>query len=58
MAELAIGSISFFFQVFAGCIQGYELIADACNLQKDCQALLVNFKVEQQRLLNWARTVG
>ncbi|KAA8615837.1 hypothetical protein PtrSN002B_007860 [Pyrenophora tritici-repentis] len=58
MAELAIGSISFFFQVFAGCIQGYELIADACHLQKDCQALLVNFKIEQQRLLNWARTVG
>ncbi|KAI4662233.1 uncharacterized protein J4E92_009466 [Alternaria infectoria] len=57
MAELAIGGVSFFFQVFAGCIQGYELIADACHLRKDCQALLVNFKVEEHRLLNWAKLV-
>ncbi|KAF1948031.1 hypothetical protein EJ02DRAFT_499141 [Clathrospora elynae] len=57
MAELAIGGVSFFFQVFAGCIQGYELIADACRLQDDCQALLVKFKVEEHRLLNWAKLV-
>ena len=38
--------------------KGYELIADACHLRKDCRTLLVNFRVEQQRLLNWARTVG
>jgi hypothetical protein len=24
MAELAIGGVSFFFQVFAGCIQGWH----------------------------------
>ncbi|KAF1837050.1 hypothetical protein BDW02DRAFT_566473 [Decorospora gaudefroyi] len=57
MAELAIGGISFFFQVFAGCIQGYELIADACRARKDCQALLVRFKVEEHRLINWAKLV-
>ncbi|KAB2105371.1 hypothetical protein AG0111_0g6009 [Alternaria gaisen] len=57
MAELAIGGVSFFFQVFAGCIQGYELIADACRAHKDCQALLLNFKVEEHRLLNWAKLV-
>jgi hypothetical protein len=33
------------------------LIADACRLRKDCQALLVNFKVEEHRLLNWAKLV-
>ncbi|CAO2658248.1 Nn.00g059710.m01.CDS01 [Neocucurbitaria sp. VM-36] len=57
MAELAIGGVSFFFQVFAGCIQGYELIADACRLRDDCQALLLKFKIEQHRLLNWAKLV-
>ncbi|OAL43597.1 hypothetical protein IQ07DRAFT_605680 [Pyrenochaeta sp. DS3sAY3a] len=57
MAELAIGSVSFFFQAFAGCIQGYELIADACRLQKDCQGLLVRFKIEEHRLLDWAKLV-
>ncbi|KAF1842578.1 uncharacterized protein K460DRAFT_370555 [Cucurbitaria berberidis CBS 394.84] len=57
MAELAIGGVSFFFQVFAGCIQGYELIADACRLRDDCQALLLKFKIEEHRLLNWAKLV-
>ncbi|KAH7356258.1 prion-inhibition and propagation-domain-containing protein [Pyrenochaeta sp. MPI-SDFR-AT-0127] len=57
MAELAIGGVSFFFQVFSGCIQGYELIADACRLRDDCQALLVKFKIEEHRLLNWAKLV-
>ncbi|KAJ4403484.1 hypothetical protein N0V91_006537 [Didymella pomorum] len=57
MAELAIGAVSFFFQAFAGCVQGYELISDACRMRKDCQALLVNFTVEYHRMLNWANTV-
>jgi hypothetical protein len=33
------------------------LIADACRIRKDCQALLVRFKVEEHRLLNWAKLV-
>ncbi|KAL6703332.1 hypothetical protein ACN47E_009750 [Coniothyrium glycines] len=57
MAELAIGRVAFFFQVFAGCIQGYELISDACRLPEDAQALLVKFKIEEHILLNWAKTV-
>ncbi|KAF2852799.1 hypothetical protein T440DRAFT_445469 [Plenodomus tracheiphilus IPT5] len=57
MAELAIGTVSFLFQVFAGCVQGYELILDACRLEKDCQALLLKFKIEQCRLLDWAKLV-
>jgi hypothetical protein len=33
MAELAIGAVSFFFQVFAGCIQGlYISISHGDNL--------------------------
>ena len=33
------------------------MIADACRLEKNCQALLVRFKVEEHRLLNWAKLV-
>ncbi|OAK97904.1 hypothetical protein IQ06DRAFT_296170 [Phaeosphaeriaceae sp. SRC1lsM3a] len=56
-AELPIAVVSFFFQAFAGCIQGYELIADACRLEDDAQALLVKFKIEEHRLLNWGKLV-
>lgn len=33
------------------------MIADACRLREDCQALLVKFKIEEHRLLNWAKLV-
>ncbi|KAH7078092.1 prion-inhibition and propagation-domain-containing protein [Paraphoma chrysanthemicola] len=56
-AELPIAVVSFFFQAFAGCVQGYELIADACHLERDAQALLVKFKIEEHRLLNWGKLV-
>lgn len=36
---------------------GYELIADACSLEHDAQALLVKFKIEEHRLLNWGKLV-
>jgi hypothetical protein len=36
---------------------GYELIADACRLEDDAQALLVKFKIEEHRLLNWGKLV-
>ncbi|KAF2997584.1 hypothetical protein E8E13_002447 [Curvularia kusanoi] len=57
MAELAIGSVSFFFQAFAGCIQCYELIADACRFNKDYETLMIKMKVEEHRLIDWARSV-
>lgn len=38
-------------------VLGYELIADACRLEDDAQALLVKFKIEEHRLLNWAKLV-
>jgi hypothetical protein len=38
-------------------VPGYELIADACRLEDDAQALLVKFKIEEHRLLNWGKLV-
>ncbi|KAJ4305410.1 hypothetical protein N0V90_000941 [Kalmusia sp. IMI 367209] len=57
MAELALGAISLTFQVFSGCIQGYELITDAKHMPSDCQHLRVRLKTEQYRLLDWADVV-
>jgi hypothetical protein len=68
-----IAIVSFFFQAFAGCVQGklapstsmtncesyqgYVLIANACRLEDDAQALLVKFKIEDHRLLYWGKLV-
>jgi hypothetical protein len=38
-------------------LAGYELIADACRLEKNAQALLVKFKIEEHRLVNWGKLV-
>ncbi|KAF1978420.1 hypothetical protein BU23DRAFT_549860 [Bimuria novae-zelandiae CBS 107.79] len=57
MAELALGAISLTFQIFSGCIQGYEIITDAMSMPSDCQYLRVRLKTEQYRLLDWAEVV-
>ncbi|PVI04882.1 hypothetical protein DM02DRAFT_517809 [Periconia macrospinosa] len=57
MAELALAAVSLTFQVFSGCIQGYELITDAKHMPSDCQYLRVRLKTEQYRLLDWAEIV-
>ncbi|KAJ4349867.1 uncharacterized protein N0V89_008486 [Didymosphaeria variabile] len=57
MAELALAAVSLTFQVFSGCIQGYELITDAKHMPSDCQYLRVRLKTEQYRLLDWADVV-
>ncbi|KAF2190936.1 hypothetical protein K469DRAFT_359701 [Zopfia rhizophila CBS 207.26] len=49
--------VSLTFQVFSGCIQGYQLIADAQHMPSDCQYLRVRLKTEQYRLLDWAHVV-
>ncbi|OAG07925.1 uncharacterized protein CC84DRAFT_1256883 [Paraphaeosphaeria sporulosa] len=57
MAELALAAVSLTFQVFSGCIQGYELITDAKDMPSDCQYLRVRLKTEEYRLLDWADVV-
>lgn len=36
---------------------GYKFISDACHAHSDCYALLVKFKLEENRLINWAKLV-
>ncbi|KAF7550937.1 hypothetical protein G7Z17_g5381 [Cylindrodendrum hubeiense] len=54
---LGLGSVSLLFQVFAGCIKGYQLLSEAQGLKKDYQFFRIRFKTEQYRLLDWA-TIG
>ncbi|KAF2654502.1 hypothetical protein K491DRAFT_469746 [Lophiostoma macrostomum CBS 122681] len=49
--------VSLTFQVFSGCVQGYQLITDAKHMPSDCQYLRVRLKTEQYRLLDWADVV-
>ncbi|KAK1966154.1 hypothetical protein LY78DRAFT_692941 [Colletotrichum sublineola] len=54
---LGIGAVSLLFQIFSGCIKGYELLSEARGLEKSYQYIRVKFKTEQCRLLDWAQVV-
>jgi hypothetical protein len=56
-AGLILSVASLTFQVFSGCVQGYQLITDATNMPKEFQYLRVRLKTEQYRLLDWAHVV-
>lgn len=56
-AGLLLSVASLTFQVFSGCVQGYQLITDAKNMPKEFQYLRVRLKTEQYRLLDWAHVV-
>ncbi|KAK7420408.1 hypothetical protein QQX98_002831 [Neonectria punicea] len=51
---LGLGSVSLLFQIFAGCIKGYQLLSEAQGLKTEYQFYRVRFKTEQYRLLDWA----
>ncbi|ORY14767.1 prion-inhibition and propagation-domain-containing protein [Clohesyomyces aquaticus] len=53
----ALSVVSLTFQVFSGCVQGYQLLADAKHMPSDYQYLRVRLKTEQYRLLDWAHVV-
>ncbi|KAJ9649526.1 hypothetical protein H2199_000302 [Coniosporium tulheliwenetii] len=54
VAGLGLGAVSLTFQVFSGCIKGYQLLSDAKGMPTECQYLRVRLKTEQYRLLDWA----
>ncbi|KAI9894753.1 MAG: hypothetical protein M1814_002110 [Vezdaea aestivalis] len=56
-AGLALAVSSLTFQVFSGCIKGYQLLADAVNMPEIHRYLTIRLKAEQYRLLDWALTV-
>ncbi|KAM3154524.1 hypothetical protein ABEW05_004986 [Botrytis cinerea] len=52
---LAVASLSF--QVFGGIIKGFTLLAKAHNLGRDATLLQTMLRVEESRLIQWARAV-
>ncbi|KAF2795262.1 hypothetical protein K505DRAFT_302402 [Melanomma pulvis-pyrius CBS 109.77] len=56
-AGLLLSVVSLTFQVFSGCVQGYQLLTDAKHMPSDCQHLRVRLKTEQYRLLDWADVI-
>ncbi|KAK0627408.1 prion-inhibition and propagation-domain-containing protein [Immersiella caudata] len=54
MAEITLAAVSLSFQLFAGCIQGYQLLSDAAALPREYEYVRVRIKAEQHRLLDWA----
>ncbi|KAF9893340.1 hypothetical protein FE257_011772 [Aspergillus nanangensis] len=57
IAGFAIGGASLTFQLFSGCVKGYNLLSDANGMPAQLQYLRVRLKIEQHRLLNWAEVV-
>ncbi|KAI1390557.1 uncharacterized protein F4822DRAFT_441910 [Hypoxylon trugodes] len=57
MAELGLAVVSLTFQVFAGCIKGYQLLSEASDLPREYEYMRVRLKTEQFRLLDWAHIV-
>ncbi|KAL8294660.1 hypothetical protein RB597_007731 [Gaeumannomyces tritici] len=51
----ALGAVSLIFQVFSGCIKGYQLLSAAKGLDDDHKFFRIRIKSEQYRLLNWAQ---
>lgn len=51
---LGLGAVSLLFQVFSGCIKGYQLLSEAKGLNEEHQFFRIRFKTEQYRLLDWA----
>jgi hypothetical protein len=46
--------ISLAFQVFAGCITGYQLLLEARDMPERFEYLRIRLQLEQYRLLDWA----
>lgn len=55
---LAVGVVSLTFQIFSGCVAGYQLFLDAKGMPKRYQYLHLRLRMEQLKLVDWARTAN
>jgi hypothetical protein len=55
-AVLATASLAF--QIFSGCIDGFELLSDLQNAEDSSSSLQCMLQLEEHRLLAWARRSG
>lgn len=57
-AGVALAVVSLSFQIFAGCVTGFQLLSGAHNLGKDAEYLVCMLKLEEYRLILWAKKSG
>ncbi|KAK5064757.1 hypothetical protein LTR84_000591 [Exophiala bonariae] len=50
---MALAAVSLTFQLFAGCVKGYQLLSEAANLPGEYQYIRLRLEIEQARLLDW-----
>ncbi|KAF2761380.1 hypothetical protein EJ05DRAFT_262959 [Pseudovirgaria hyperparasitica] len=55
---VGIGVVSLTFQLFSGCVKGYQLLSEAKGMPREFQYLRVRLKTEQYRLLDWAEVAN
>ncbi|CAM1504616.1 Fc.00g022070.m01.CDS01 [Cosmosporella sp. VM-42] len=55
---LALGGVSLAFQVFSGCVKGYQLLVEADRLPETHEHLRTRLQLEQYRFLDWAVAAG
>ncbi|KAI9706667.1 MAG: hypothetical protein M1836_003676 [Candelina mexicana] len=53
-----IATISFPFQMFAGCVNGFKLFTSANHIGKDAALLVHLLKLDEYRLILWAKKCG
>ncbi|KAL1636755.1 hypothetical protein SLS58_009594 [Diplodia intermedia] len=56
--DLGIGAVSLTFQVFSGCMKGYQLLTEARNMEAEHKYMRIQLKKEQHRLLDWGHVAG
>lgn len=56
--DLGLGAVSLTFQVFSGCVKGYQLLTEAKHMPDEYKYMRVQLKKEQYRLLDWGSVVG
>ncbi|KAI9838187.1 MAG: hypothetical protein M1837_002616 [Sclerophora amabilis] len=57
-AGLGLGAASLAYQIFAGCIKGYQLLGEAMDMPAENKHLRTRLQIEQHRLLNWSQVAG
>ena len=57
-AAAALAVVSFAFQTFAGCIEGFKLLTTARHQGKHAQLLVQLLRLDEYRLIVWAQKTG
>jgi hypothetical protein len=57
-AGIALAAVSLTFQIFAGCVKGFQLLSSAHHLGQDAELLVCMLKLEEYKLILWSKKSG